>query len=336
VARADRDWRAPSAQPPRSAAAVASRWPDARTSPPLTPHVALRLEPSGTSSSPYTLDPDFSFDSRAHHEPRLRRRRRHPNWRRLALAVAAPALLGLALLAPLRDAGSSLWSARPSLDQFASLAGLGIEQVSVVGQHYTLDSDVFDALDLQHALSFASFDMVAARQRIERLPWVESADIARVYPGRLDVTLKERKAYALWRRGETTYLVDVGGRVLSPVRPDLAPRLPRIAGQGAAEEAAALHATLARYPGLRDRLVEAERVGGRRWTLRLTDNVLLHLPADREVSALDAIEGAGGGLAGLLATRDRIIDLRAPGRIAVRPSAGIATADVQQLLERRE
>ena len=38
-------------------------------------------------------------------------------------------------------------------------AGFGIDQVSVRGQHYAADNDIFDALDLQNVRTFAAFDL---------------------------------------------------------------------------------------------------------------------------------------------------------------------------------
>ena len=38
-------------------------------------------------------------------------------------------------------------------------AGFGIDQVSVKGQYYAADNDIFDALDLQNVRTFAAFEL---------------------------------------------------------------------------------------------------------------------------------------------------------------------------------
>lgn len=241
----------------------------------------------------------------------------------MAIPVLSLAALGAGLAttvalvrAPSRAAAQPL----AGLDEFAALLGLGIDQASVTGHRYTLDSDILDALDLARARSFLAFDVAAARRRIEALPWIGSAEIARVLPGRVAVTVTERKPFALWLDDGKSYLVDVAGRVLGVTRPEDAPAgLPRIAGEGAPAEAAALYATLSRYPTVRERLVESERVGGRRWALRLAGNVLVQLPPDREALVLESLE-AGGALSRLIDGRDRVVDMRAAGRVAVRPA----------------
>lgn len=253
--------------------------------------------------------------------PRLPLRRRPRSGRtRIFLPLALITLLGGGL-------AFFLLSARPAgtvatLDQAAAALGLGLDQVSVTGHKHALDSDILDALGLGRSASFLSFDTAIARRRIEELPWIETADIARIFPGQLAVKVKERRPYAVWRLGDRSWLVDVGGRRLSQVRPsqrdELTPGLAHIAGEGAATEAAGLHALLARYPGVLARLTEAERVGTRRWRLHLSGNITLELPADREALVLETLE-TSGTLSRLLATAERIVDLRAPGRIAVRP-----------------
>lgn len=212
--------------------------------------------------------------------------------------------------------------------------GFGVDQVAITGQRFTSDADIFDAIDLPNVRSVLSLDSRAVRERIERLPWVATADLSRIYPGQLTIRIAERRPYAVWTRGERDYLVDITGRVLSPIKAQPSLRLPRVAGQGAAEEASQLMTTLARFPGISERLAWAERVGGRRWTLHLAGGSSLHLPADREALALEGILSSGR-LQGLLASGGRVIDLRSPGRVAVRP-AEVVTGSVPAARDRAQ
>lgn len=92
--------------------------------------------------------------------------------------------------------------------------GFGIDQVSLYGHRFTSDRDIFQALDLQHARTFAAFDAVAALRRVENLPWVDTAQITRLYPGGLKVEVRERQPAALWDYKGKTYLIDDTGRAL--------------------------------------------------------------------------------------------------------------------------
>jgi cell division protein FtsQ len=216
-----------------------------------------------------------------------------------------------------RDA-RDLRSLLAEADKLAVMAGLGIEQVSVVGYRFTPDGDIFDALRLTEAKSIVGFDSHAAQQRMEALPWVASANIARVLPDQLEVVITERVAAAVWLQNRKAHLIDRTGRVLGVVGNDALPNLPRIAGKGAPAQWTALLEVLERQPEILKRLEIAERTGDRRWTLRLAGAVGILLPEAGERSALERLaklellQRAGPGTE---------IDLRVAHRILVREAA---------------
>ncbi len=207
----------------------------------------------------------------------------------------------------------------PALDEVSYWAGLRIEQVALSGQRFTTDSDVFGAVDLPNSGSLITFDATAARERIEKLPWVKSASISRIYPASLDVRIVERRPSAMWLNGGREHLVDGSGRVLSTLKPGAKVGLPRLSGAGAPEQADALLELIVRFPKVAERFEMADRVGGRRWTLHLKDGVVVHLGSDREAEALAALSSPGE-LGNYLTARNIIVDLRVAGRIAVRPA----------------
>jgi cell division protein FtsQ len=84
-----------------------------------------------------------------------------------------------------------------------------------------------------------------------------------------------------------------------------------------------------RFPRVAERFEMAERVGGRRWTLHLKDGVVVHLGSDREAFALAALSSPDG-LGKLLNAQNIIVDLRAPGRITVRPAPPTASLNPTQ------
>ena len=254
--------------------------------------------------------------------------------RRLGLAVFA-ALSGALAFSLLTDAGRETRAAMsllPDADQVLFWTGLRLDQVALSGQRYTSDSDIFDALDLSNARSLLTFHSDAARERIEALPWVETASITREIPGALEVRVTERKPTAVWLHEGREILIDSTGRVLSALKPGTPVKLPRVAGGGAPEHAQALLELLARYPSIAGRFDVAERVGERRWSLRFKNGVKVELGADHEAIAFAALSSAEN-LGKLLIGHDLIIDLRTRGRITVRaalPEAGAQTASNTQ------
>lgn len=233
---------------------------------------------------------------------------------RRARLLAAALVAGLAIGAV--EEATRL-SGTPELVRLARFAGFGIDQVSLEGHRMTFDGEIFDAMDLGNVRTFAALDSAAVKARIERLSWIDTAELSRVYPGRLEVRVTERTPYALWSRAGRRYLIDKSGRVLAAVSGEALPDLPRFSGEGAAGEAASLTATVARYPEIASRLSEAERVSERRWTLRLTNGTTLVLPADNEVGALEMLSHDSGLLA-FVRAGGKMLDFRGPGRVAVR------------------
>jgi cell division protein FtsQ len=234
-------------------------------------------------------------------------------------AAFIAAVAGAVAVVALTDAGRFASEARALLqegDRIAELAGVGLHQVSITGHRFTPDAAIFDALDLANVRSLLHLDSAAVRERIERLPWVETASITRVIPGQVSVQIVERTPFAVWQRAGREVLIDATGRVL-PAAGGSHEGLPRVAGEGALTEAAEILALVSEYPELSKRLEVAERVGERRWTLRLTGGPNVHLPAGgvREaVARLMAAHSRGR----LLDPQFAAIDMRLDETITVR------------------
>ena len=246
---------------------------------------------------------------------RLRHAQRQFKPALAVLSVALTTAAGALVFAGSERSERPATHALAEIEHMLDLAGYGLAQVSLTGHRFTPDSDIFDAIDLRAAPTMLSFDSRAAQDRVERLPWIERASIERVLPDRLEVRVTERTAIAVWRLGERHYLIDKTGRVLAAVAPDKAPSsLARLAGEGAPEAAAGLYRLLAAHPALERQVAVAERVGGRRWTLRLAGGSSIELPAEGEAEAL----AHAAQLIGALPARPSEIDLRVAARTLLR------------------
>jgi cell division protein FtsQ len=234
------------------------------------------------------------------------------------LALAAVGVIAFLVFAGLARPLNSPAPALAEIERIIELAGFGLTQVSVTGHRYTPDSDILDAVGLDSARTMLSFDSRTAQDRIERLPWVERASIERVLPGGLEVRVSERSPFAVWRLGNRNFLIDKFGRILTGVPKDAMPSLPRVAGEGAATDAARLLALLAGHPQLMARVDVAERVGGRRWMLLLADGGIVQLPAHGEAEAL----GRALRVAGARGPEASEIDVRVAERTLVREPGG--------------
>lgn len=236
-------------------------------------------------------------------------------WALLALALV-PASLAAKVFATGHAASPPL-AIVPTADGLLRFAGFGIDEVVLTGHKQTADRDIFEALDLVNARSLASLDTGGVRRRLERLPWIASAEIMRIWPNRLEVRVKERRPMAVWRVGGREHLIDETGRVLTEIHRSTGLALPRISGEGAQTEAKALLDALARHPRLAGKVEEAERIGARRWSLTLSGGVILHLPPDQEVAGLERA-ARDVEIARAIESGSGVVDLRVPGRVAIR------------------
>lgn len=247
------------------------------------------------------------------------RRRSAPSRILAAIALAAAALF-LAVTAggrEVRPAGRLL----AELDHVLVAAGFAIAEVRLEGHRHTADREIFDAIGPFAGGSLIAVDIGRARAAIEALPWVEQAVIERILPDKLSITISERTPSAVWVDSDRRLLVDKTGRVLAPAPADLAEALGllRVTGDGAPQAVGELLSALAASPLVAGKVTQAERVGGRRWTLHLAHGVSAHLaagatgPSIERLAALLArgpIPGAG------------VLDLRLADRIGIRPAKG--------------
>ena len=304
-------WRALDAQTPE---------PDACQHPPA----ALRQQPQRT--------PRLERSALAIHKSQRRARHRKSLLARHAGLSAAAVLVmagagALVIAAPEKN----FEEPEAQLSQKATAAlialGFGIDQVNITGQRYTNDADVFDALDLANVPTFMAFDADATLKRIERVSWVDTAQITRQYPATLNIEIHERTPSALWSHGGTTYLVDATGRVLGPVPEKNGWTLPRVAGEGANTEIATLLTAISRNPEIEEHFDHGQRISERRWSVVLRNGSRIELAADREVEGLDQV-AANRALLAAIESRAVVIDVRVPGRVAVRPLEGSVAARV--------
>lgn len=202
-------------------------------------------------------------------------------------------------------------------NQLLALSGFSIQDVRVTGRAHTRKDDLLAAVGVERDDPIFGFDTETARQRIERLGWVDTATVTRLLPDTIRIEIAEREPFALWQRGGELSLIDAAGRPITDEGVQDFAHLPFIVGFGAPREAPALLKLMrAEQPQLLQRVRAFVRVGDRRWNLRLENGVDVKLPET----------GVSAALATLVAhdTKHRIlsrdivaVDLRLPDRVSV-------------------
>jgi cell division protein FtsQ len=204
-------------------------------------------------------------------------------------------------------------------DAVANQAGFRVKGVAISGNTHMSREEILATAGITGSSSLVFLDVEAARERLKGAPWIADATVLKLYPGELQIGIKEREAFALWQKDGRVSVIAEDGTVLEPfVAPGLL-KLPLVVGAGAGERAKQLLALIDRHPALRDFVRAAVLVGERRWNLRLKNGIDVRLPetgVERALERLVALDHEKN-----LITRDIIaIDLRLADRVTVRLS----------------
>ncbi len=205
-----------------------------------------------------------------------------------------------------------------SLADVSRFTGLEIKDIMIEGlTNEFRRGEVIAALGVDYEEPTLQVSAAAARQRIQSLPWIADANVQRLFPGTLIVSIRERVPFAVWQnRGQIT-VIDVEGQVISEFAEDADPALPLVVGEGANGDASEILATLAARPEIRARMRAIVRVGARRWNVRLNNGIDIRLPEENIEAALDQLV-ALDTIHGLFNHDISAIDLRIHDRISIR------------------
>ena len=256
---------------------------------------------------------------------RLLVRRQH--WLlRPALALGAIGLVLLGLTALLRSGapGSLLDRVHLALAKEAARGGLVVRHIRIEGRNNTPPAILREAMDIHHGTPILAVPIRAVAGRIDRLSWVQAATVERRLPDTIVIRLTERRPFAIWQDHGTFRVIDRDGNVVTDRHVTDFRRLPLVVGPGAPPEAARLIDALNAQPELMSRVAASVRVGGRRWDLDMKSGMTVRLPGGHAVRAIARLAQLEAQFA-LLDRRIRIVDLRLPSMLVLRPVATDAT-----------
>jgi cell division protein FtsQ len=216
-----------------------------------------------------------------------------------------------------------LTAMKDARDGAGNAAGFRIVSVALAGNQHVSREEVLAGAGVTGTTSLVFLDVDEARERLKTNPWIADATVLKLYPGELQIGIKEREAFALWQKDGQVSVIADDGTVLEPyVAPRLV-RLPLVVGSGAQTRAKDFLALLDRYPAMREIVRASVLVGERRWNLRLKNGVDVLLPETGIAAALERLVALDRDKN--LITRDIVaIDLRLPDRVTVRLSDAAA------------
>src|SRR6266403_5655021 len=220
-------------------------------------------------------------------------------------------------------------------DGIAGATGFRVVSIALAGNHHVSREEVLAIAGVTGTASLLFLDVDQARERLKTNPWIADATVLKLYPGELQIGIKEREAFALWQRDRQVSVIADDGTVLGPYVAPRMVRMPLVVGHGAQKKAKELLSLLDRYPTMRDFVHASVLVGERRWNLRLKNGVDVRLPESGVAAALERLVALDGGKN--LITRDiATIDLRLADRVTVRLSDAAAQARIEALKAKKK
>ena len=151
-------------------------------------------------------------------------RKRRVSLRRVWQLVKVVSVLSITVYGGWR--GATLLLGAPALQ---------ISRITMRGNERLSRGEVLALLDGLRGQNILTVDLEEWRARLLASPWVASAELRRLLPGRIDVELQERHPIGIGRLAKSLYLIDAIGVVIDEYGPNYAEfDLPIIDGLAAA------------------------------------------------------------------------------------------------------
>ncbi|MFD1108728.1 cell division protein FtsQ/DivIB [Pseudoroseomonas ludipueritiae] len=247
-------------------------------------------------------------------------------WLRRRRPLLRPALFGLAALSVAAVCGAGIAALEPAgrfswlnegVAEIGAGFGLTVQEIVVRGQQNTPKELIRAAIGIRNGEPLLAFSPEAARQRLESIAWIESAEVQRNLSGNILVVVHERRPFAIWQHNNDFAVVDREGRVVSADTLDAFGPLPLLVGEGAHKNGAAVYDELKKAPEVLARIQALVYVSQRRWNLRLHNGTDILLPEGHENAAIARLAELQKAQS-LLDRPVVAIDMRLPDRLVVR------------------
>lgn len=249
--------------------------------------------------------------------------------RGIAIVATLSVLVIGAAIAGATFIGGSLFDVREAAaitaDRAAEGVGFRVAHVDIEGVSGLRANEVRALIMPENRRSLLAVEPADLQTRIESLDWVARAHVRRLWPSTLHIEIERRAALARWQEDGIVSVIDAAGERLFAERVADNLDLPLVVGAGAGPAAAPLLTALEQLPQTRSRVRALVRVGDRRWNLRLRSGATVALPQDEPIHALQTLESLQ--MRHVLLDRPvHRIDMRLPGRVAVRVNPTLAGA----------
>jgi cell division protein FtsQ len=212
--------------------------------------------------------------------------------------------------------------------QMTAGTGFTLRNVTLSGHEKVAPQTILAKAGLRYGAPILAYSLEEMRARLEEIPGIRHARIARILPGTLHIALEERRPFALWQQEGTWQLVDRDGVTLGTVMAAQAPQLPLLVGAMRARHIREFYGFLSNVPALQEQLKSASLIHERRWNVLLQNGMEIKLPEEGLETAWQRLDEL---IAQDMLLREdiEVIDLRIPDRMFIRQQKPEPTADAE-------
>ncbi len=221
-------------------------------------------------------------------------------------------------------------------DRIAAALGFGLDKITISGIARLPEREILRLAGITPRTSLPFIGAADIRERLLAEPFIKSADVRKLYPNALAITLVEREPYGLWQLNGELFVVAADGTPIDRLRDPTLATLPLVVGEGANLRAAEYLALLDAAGPLRSKIRAGTLVSGRRWTLKMQNGLDVRMPEEGARAAMARLVRLDRE-SGLLDKDVLAIDLRMQDRIVVRlteEAAAARTEGVKKKIQR--
>lgn len=221
-------------------------------------------------------------------------------------------------------------------DTVARALGFSLQKVTISGIAHLQERQILGIAGITPRSSLPFLGVAEIRERLLAVPFVKSAEVRKLYPSELSITIVERTPYALWQLDGEVSVVAADGTPIDRLNDANLIGLPLVVGELANVQAPAYVALLQAAGPLRTKIRAGMLVSGRRWTLKMENGLDVRLPEENPAAAVARLVRLDRET-GLLDKDVLAIDLRMPDRVVVRlteEAAAARTEGVKKKIQR--
>lgn len=163
--------------------------------------------------------------------------------------------------------------------------GYTVQALYLDGRGRTPLAEVEQAIAVNTGDPIFGVSLSDIRGRLEALPTVKRAEVARALPNTISVRLIERQPVAVWQHGGKLSLIDDEGVTMNDLALADYPDLPLVLGEGAPKRVTEALNLWDAQPALKPLVMAMTRVGDRRWNVRMKNGTEVKLPEENASAA---------------------------------------------------